>query len=252
MSGQFEKRRPPVVCDCNGEGAPSSRGTKCSHGERRRAASGDSYDNVVLINFSDCDCFCPFCFIVFSALNALQYRLHSASHHKNDSIAWPVVCRAKLCAVLNRNATRSASPYINQATTTFQGQYCVIHGSSYCRQGRTYGCASGELPVIHSFDHIAGGPRVEVDEARTYVLSQHICAPFLCPLESIETDPLRRAKSKAPATASASGGDRKCATSGESHCTMRDARPPRREMRGAPNSTKERMSTSACRAPSAT
>src|SRR6266481_496954 len=122
-------------------------------------------------------------------------------------MAWQVV---SLCAVRKRNAIRSARPNINQASTAFQGGYRVIHGGIYCRQGRSYGCASGELPVIHSFDHIAGGPRVEVDEARTYVLSQHICAPFLCPLESIGTDPLRRAKSRAPATASASGGDRKC------------------------------------------
>src|SRR5258707_15118146 len=120
MSGQFKERRPPVVCDCNGDGAPSSRRPKCSHGERRRAASGDSYDNVVLINFGACDCFCPFCFIVFRALNALQYGLHSASHYKNDSLAWPVVCRAKLRAVLNRNATRGASPYVNQPTATLQ------------------------------------------------------------------------------------------------------------------------------------
>ncbi|MEA2794539.1 MAG: hypothetical protein QOI87_1919 [Bradyrhizobium sp.] len=40
---------------------------------------------------------------------------------------------------------------------------------------------------------------------------------FLCRLGSVGARPSRRAKSRAPATASASGGERTCRTSGDSH-----------------------------------
>ena len=118
MVGWFEKGRSSVVRHSNAEGSPRSRGTERADRERRGAARSDSYDNVIFIKLSIGDCFRPFCFVVFGALNALQYRLHSSSHHENGSVAWPVVCRTKLCAVLNRNPTRSASTYIDQATTT--------------------------------------------------------------------------------------------------------------------------------------
>jgi hypothetical protein len=110
------------------------------------------------MNFSLGDSFCPFCFVIFGTFNALQYCLHSSSHHENEAIAWPIVGRTKLCAVLNCNATGGASTYINQATTTLEGRHRIIYGGIYRRQGWSYGCASGELSVIHSHNHIAGGP----------------------------------------------------------------------------------------------
>jgi hypothetical protein len=110
------------------------------------------------MNFSVSDSFCPFFFVVFGTFNALQHRLHSSSHHENDTIAWPIVCRTKLCSVLNDDATGGASTYVNQATAALEGRHRVINGGIYRRQGWSYGCASDELSVIHGLDHVAGGP----------------------------------------------------------------------------------------------
>jgi hypothetical protein len=112
----------------------------------------------VFINFSVGDSLCPFFFVVFGTFDALQYRLHSSSHHENDTIAWPIIRRAKLCAVLNGDATGGASTYVNQTTAALEGRHRVIYGGIYRRQGGPYGCASGELSFIHGFDHVAGGP----------------------------------------------------------------------------------------------
>src|ERR1700688_3637660 len=109
MARQFKKRRAPVVRHGNGEGPPRSRGTQGSDSERRRTARCDSYNNVVLMNFGLGDGFRPFGFVVFGTFNALQHRLHSTSHHENDTIAWPIVGRTKLRSVLNGDATGGAS-----------------------------------------------------------------------------------------------------------------------------------------------
>src|SRR6266478_839776 len=101
MARCFKKRRAPVVRHRNAEGSPRCCGTQGSDSERRRTARCNSYDNVVLMNVSVGDSFCPLCFVVLGTFNALQYRLHSSSHHENDTIAWPIVGRTKLCAVLN-------------------------------------------------------------------------------------------------------------------------------------------------------
>src|SRR6266478_4138811 len=101
MARCFKKRRAPVVRHCNAEGSPCCCGTQGSDSERRRTARCDSDNNVVLMNVSVGDGFGPFCFVVLGTFNALQYRLHSSSHHENDTIAWPIVGRTKLCAVLN-------------------------------------------------------------------------------------------------------------------------------------------------------
>src|SRR5258705_9153794 len=158
MARQFKKRRAPVVGHCNTDGAPRCCGTQGSDRERCRTARRDSYDNVVYIDFSLGDSFSRFFLVVFGTVNALQYRLHSSSHHENDTIAWPIVCRTKLCAVLNGDATGGASTYVNQATAALEGRHRVIYGGIYRRQGWFYSCASDELSVIHGFDHVAGGP----------------------------------------------------------------------------------------------
>lgn len=112
----------------------------------------------MFINFSVGDSFGSFCFVVFGAFNALQYGLRSSGHHENDTIVWPIVCRAKLCAILNSDTTGGAGTYVNQATAALEGGHRVIYGCIYRRQGRSDGCASGQLSVIHRFDHVAGGP----------------------------------------------------------------------------------------------
>src|SRR5712671_2892084 len=252
MARQLKKRRAAVVRHGDAQRSPRCRGTQGSDSERRRTARGDSYDNVVLPDVGAGNGFCAFCFVVFGTFDALQHRLHSSSHHENDTIAWPIVCRAKLGAILNSDATGSAGTDVNQATAALEGRHRVVDGGIYRRKGRFYGCTRGELPVIHRRDHVAGGPRIQIDEPRTYVLRQHSCVPLLCRRGLVEAGSSRRARSRAPATASPSGGDRKCRKSGESHRTRRSARPPSSEMRGAPNSTRERMSTPTCRALSAT
>ena len=158
MARQLKKRRAPVVRHGNAEGPPRCRGTQGSDSERRRTARCDGYDNVVLMNFSLGDSFCAFCFVVFGTFNALQYRLHSSSHHENDTIAWPIICRSKLRAVLDGDATGGAGAYVNQPTAALQRRDRVVYGGVYRRQGWFYSCASDELSVIHGMDHVAGGP----------------------------------------------------------------------------------------------
>ena len=68
------KRGAPRLFATAMQSAPRSRGTQRADRERRGAARSDSYDNVVFIKLSIGDCFRPFCFVVFGALNALQYR----------------------------------------------------------------------------------------------------------------------------------------------------------------------------------
>ncbi len=116
MVGRFEKGRSSVVRHSNAEGSPGSCGTKRADSERRGAARSDSYDNVMFIKLSIGDCFRPFWFVVFGALNALKYRLQPSSHYENDTVVWPIVSWTKLCAVLNSNPTGGASTYIDQAT----------------------------------------------------------------------------------------------------------------------------------------
>ena len=70
MARQLKKRRAPVVRHCNAQRPPRCCGTQGSDRERRRAAGCDSYDDVVLMNFSLGDGFCAFCFVVFGALHA--------------------------------------------------------------------------------------------------------------------------------------------------------------------------------------
>src|SRR3981189_3724639 len=116
MVGWLEKARSSVVRHSNTEGSPRSCGTQRADSERCGAARSASYDNVNFIKLSIGDCFRPFCFVVFGALNALQYRLQPSSHYENDTVAWPIVSWTKLCAVLNSNPTGGASTYIDQAT----------------------------------------------------------------------------------------------------------------------------------------
>src|SRR5258708_2441147 len=108
MARQFEERRAAVVRHRNGEGSPRARGTQGSDSERRRTAGCDSDNDVVLMNLGLGDCFRPFGFVVFGTFDALQYRLHASGHHENDTIAWPIVGRTKLGAVLNGDATGGA------------------------------------------------------------------------------------------------------------------------------------------------
>src|SRR5258707_14419761 len=127
MARQFKKRRASVVRDGNAEGAPRSGSSQGSDSERRRTARCDSYNNVVLMNSGVGDSFCPFGFVVFGTFNALQYRLHSSSHYENDTIAWPIVCRTKLRAVLNGDAAGGAGTYVDQATATLEGRHHVVY-----------------------------------------------------------------------------------------------------------------------------
>ena len=158
MARQFKKRCAPVVGYCNREGPSRRCGAQGSDSERCRTARCDSYDNVVFINFSVGDSFSPFLFVVFGTFNALQERWYSSSHNENDTIAWPVVCRAKLGAILNGDPTGSAGTHVNQATAALEGRHRVVCGGIYRRQGWSYRCTSGELSVIHGRDHVAGGP----------------------------------------------------------------------------------------------
>src|SRR5260370_22308019 len=158
MARQFKKRRAAVVRHCTAQRPPRSRGTQGSDRERRRTARGDSYNNVVLLNFGVGDRFRSFGFVVSGTFHALQYRLHSSRHHENDTIAWPIVCRAKLCAVLNRDATGGASTYVNQAAAALEGRHRVVYGGIYRRQGWSYVCPSKQLFLLPGLHYVPCGP----------------------------------------------------------------------------------------------
>src|SRR5258707_10011772 len=110
MARRLKKRRAAVVRHGNAEGPSRCRGTQGSDSERRRAARRDSDDNIVLMNVSIGDGFCAFCLVVFGALHALQYRLHSPGHHENYTNARPILRRTKLPPVLTGDASRAATP----------------------------------------------------------------------------------------------------------------------------------------------